>query len=404
MSRLAEHHIQTIIELLQAGQDLPFEYKLLLFPPGQSDYDLLRGTDSEETMPLAGTKIKGTILVVDDNTNNRELLRDHLEWEGHTVTTAENGQQALLMMQSAHYDLILLDIMMPIMDGYQVLQHMRDDPDLRHIPVVVISALSDIQSIVRCIELGAEDYLFKPFDAVLLQARINASLEKKKLRDQEQTYLRMLEIERERSEHLLLNILPRPIANRLKRQQSTIADNFHEVTVLFADIVDFASYSAGVTPTELVDVLNGIFSTFDMLAEKHGLEKIKTVGDAYMVVGGLPMPRPDHAEAIADMALDMQQAIKQFKTHTGSPFQMRIGINTGPVVAGVIGTKKFIYDLWGDAVNIASRMESHGIPGQIQVTVDTYERLHDKYEFRERGMIPVKGKGEIMAYLLIGKR
>ncbi|MBD2743461.1 PAS domain S-box protein [Coleofasciculus sp. FACHB-1120] len=213
-----------------------------------------------------------------------------------------------------------------------------------------------------------------------------------------------LRYQQEQSELLLLNILPAPIAERLKLQESIIADSFAEVTVLFADIVGFTQLSADTSPTELVELLNKIFSAFDRLSELHGLEKIKTIGDAYMVVGGLPMPRSDHAQAIADMALDMQGAIALFNLKNAKNFQIRVGISTGPVVAGVIGIKKFIYDLWGDTVNTASRMESHGLAGRIQVTNTTYELLRDEYVFEERGLIHVKGKGEMTTYLLIGRK
>jgi sensor domain CHASE-containing protein/class 3 adenylate cyclase len=204
-----------------------------------------------------------------------------------------------------------------------------------------------------------------------------------------------LKAERERAERLLLNILPESIAKRLKDEQETIADSFEEVTVLFADLVNFTNLSSQISPTDLVGLLNEIFSRFDRLVERYGLEKIKTIGDSYMVVGGLPLPRSDHAEAIAEFALDIQQEIKKFNAEKGQAFSMRIGINTGPVVAGVIGLKKFIYDLWGDAVNTASRMESHGIPGYIQVSSSTYDHLKEKYLFEERGIIYVKGKGEL---------
>jgi len=212
--------------------------------------------------------------------------------------------------------------------------------------------------------------------------------------------LSALRIQQEQSERLLLNILPEEIANRLKRGDSTIADTFADVTVLFADIVGFTQLSARVYPTELVALLNEIFSTFDNLAERHGLEKIKTIGDAYMVVGGLPIARPDHAEAIAEMAIDMQEAIIDFSQTKNQHLSIRIGINTGPVVAGVIGIKKFIYDLWGDTVNTASRMESHGLPGSIHVTATTYQQLEEKYIFESRGAIAVKGKGMMNTYLL----
>lgn len=347
---------------------------------------------------------QGSMLVVDDVEANRDLLSRRLQRNGHSVVMAENGRQALELLKERQFDVILCDIMMPEMNGYEVLEKLKADPQLRHIPVIMISALDDIESVVRCIELGAEDYLFKPFNPTLLRARINACLEKKRLRDQEQAYLQKLKAEQEKSERLLLSILPQPVAEQLKQTQSTIAESFAEATVLFADIVNFTAISAHRSPIEMVSLLNHIFSAFDQLAEIHQLEKIKTIGDSYMAVGGIPLPRADHAEAVADMALDMQTAISKFNVETGESFSIRIGISTGPVVAGVIGTKKFIYDLWGDTVNTASRMESHGIPGEIQVTKTTYGSLHDKYHFQERGLIPIKGKGEMVTYLLQSKK
>ena len=213
-----------------------------------------------------------------------------------------------------------------------------------------------------------------------------------------------LRSERDRSEQLLLNVLPPEIAAQLKIDSRPIADRFDEVTILFADIVGFTDIASSVTPLELVGRLNRIFSTFDRLSRHYGLEKIKTIGDAYMVVGGLPSAREDHAECVADVALAMQQEIKQFNLDPNSPVQLRIGINTGAVVAGVIGIHKFIYDLWGDAVNIASRMESSGTPGQIQITESTYQRLKPKYLLQERGMVEVKGKGPMKTYWLMGKK
>ncbi|WP_445302206.1 adenylate/guanylate cyclase domain-containing protein [Microcoleus sp. F4-D5] len=206
--------------------------------------------------------------------------------------------------------------------------------------------------------------------------------------------------EQQKTESLLLNILPEPIADRLKYQPGVIADKFEKATILFADLVNFTQISTTMSATKLVYLLNEIFSIFDELSDKHGLEKIKTIGDAYMVAGGIPIERPDHAEAIAEMALDMLAAIDELNLKLDAKFDLRIGINSGPVVAGVIGTKKFIYDLWGDAVNTASRMESHGIPGRIQVSFYTYELLRDQYEFEERGSIEIKGKGEMRTYFL----
>jgi class 3 adenylate cyclase len=223
-----------------------------------------------------------------------------------------------------------------------------------------------------------------------------------KFRRQMEVAYEQLAIEQEQSERLLLNILPQSIAHRLKQSTGTLAEHFSEASVLFADIVGFTELSTKIPPTEMVELLNKIFSLFDQLAEKHDLEKIKTIGDAYMVVSGLPMPRKDHTIAIANMALDMQQELAKFNAENNQNFQIRIGINTGPVVAGVIGLKKFIYDLWGDTVNIASRMESHGIPGCIQVTSETYELLKNHYIFVERGIIDIKGRGEMKTYLLTG--
>lgn len=210
--------------------------------------------------------------------------------------------------------------------------------------------------------------------------------------------------ERNKTENLLLNLLPEPIAERLKEEPGVIADKFEKATILFADLVNFTQISTTMPATKLVYLLNEIFSSFDELTEKHGLEKIKTIGDAYMVAGGIPIVRPDHAEASAEMALDMLVAIDELNVKLEATFDLRIGINSGPVVAGVIGTKKFIYDLWGNAVNTASRMESHGVPGRIQVSFYTYELLRDKYEFEERGLIDIKGQGEMRTYFLTGPK
>jgi adenylate cyclase len=204
------------------------------------------------------------------------------------------------------------------------------------------------------------------------------------------------------SERLLLNVLPEPVAARLKKQAGTIADDCPGVTVLFADLVGFTPLSEELSARDLVDLLDRVFARWDAVAEAHGVEKIKTIGDAYMVAGGIPLPRDDHAEAIADMALAMRPEIVSCASETGLPLEVRIGIDTGAVVAGVIGRAKFIYDLWGDTVNTASRMESHALPGTIQVTERAYERLRHRYAFHPRGIVDVKGKGPMPCYLLIG--
>jgi class 3 adenylate cyclase len=209
-----------------------------------------------------------------------------------------------------------------------------------------------------------------------------------------------LSIAKEKSENLLLNILPEPIADRLKEGSQQIADGFAMVSILFADIVGFTELSQQFSPDELVRLLNALFSRFDQLSDQYQLEKIKTIGDAYMVAGGIPFPTHNHAESIAEMALSMLKAMEEFNSEYHTHLDLRIGINSGPVTAGVIGQKKFIYDLWGDAVNTASRMESHGVPGTIQVTETTYHLLRDQYHFVERGTVQIKGKGEMLTYFL----
>ncbi|MEO8890914.1 MAG: adenylate/guanylate cyclase domain-containing protein [Coleofasciculaceae cyanobacterium] len=213
-----------------------------------------------------------------------------------------------------------------------------------------------------------------------------------------------LKYQQQETEKVLLNILPAPILKQLKLRQVPIADHFQEVTVLFADIVGFTEFCNRKTPEQIVSVLNIIFSHFDQLAQEYGLEKIKTIGDAYMLVGGLPLPRTDHAQAVAQMALSIQAEMVNINAQIGEEFKLRIGINTGPVVAGVIGLSKFIYDLWGDTVNIASRMETTGINGKIQVTSATYQQLKEQFIFKSRGKVSIKGKGEMNTYILLSKK
>ena len=218
-------------------------------------------------------------------------------------------------------------------------------------------------------------------------------------------YKNLLKAEREKSEQLLQNILPQSIIEQLKSSpHHEIAQSFQETTILFTDIVSFTPLAATLSPAELVGVLNRVFSAFDELAERYRVEKIKTIGDAYMVAAGVPVPRPDHAEVIAEMALAMHAAVDAMRLPDGQALQLRSGIHTGSVVAGIIGKKKFTYDIWGDTVNLASRMESQGLPGRIQVSPAVYECLRERYVFRERGKIEVKGKGEMTTYFLTGRQ
>jgi adenylate cyclase len=348
--------------------------------------------------------IPSRILVVDDNASNRDLLSRRLQRQGHTVLQAEDGTAALAMVEQESLDLVLLDLIMPGISGYEVLTRLKADSGHRDLPVIMISALNELDSIVRCIEAGADDYLAKPFDPILLRARVGSSLDKKHLRDREREMVEALRVEKERSEQLLLNILPRAIVTRLNGGEAVIADQLRDVTILFADIVGFTLIASKMSAAEVVRMLNGLFSEFDRLAIEHGVEKIKTVGDNYMLAGGLPEPRPDHARAVAEMGLAMLAVIERTNRDLPSPLQMRIGIHTGDVVAGVIGTHKFVYDIWGDTVNIASRMESHGMPGRIHVSADTQRHLDDHFHLEPRGVVEIKGKDPMETFLLLGKR
>jgi adenylate cyclase len=417
-SALGDAFVADLLKIREAGQKLLALFDdLVNFPRADSSVSNEASPAShiaqevvralyvrDERIDEGATREGGRLLIVDDNKLNRDVLKGRLQRQGHSVEVAEGGEQAMRMLAGQQFDLLLLDIMMPGMNGLQVLQRLKSDDRLRAIPVIVVSALGEMDSIVRCIELGAEDYLPKPCDLVLLRARVAACLEQKRLRDKELIYLEQLRVEREKSERLLLNVLPRAIAERLREGPSFIAERFEEATVIFADLVGFTQWADGIAPDELVRQLNDLFSGFDRLTEHLGLEKIKTIGDCYMAAGGLPQPRPDHAETVAELALDMQDELRRFNRRCATSLDIRIGIHTGPVVAGIIGTRKFIYDLWGDTVNIASRMESHSVPGLIQVTGETYTRLREKYDLSRRGPIQVRGKGTMTTYFLTGRK
>jgi class 3 adenylate cyclase len=344
----------------------------------------------------------GRVLVVDDNDSNRDLLRRRLVHEGHEVVVAASGLEALALLEEEGFDLILLDLLMPDMNGVEVLERLKSNKDWRSTPVIMISGLSEMTAVIRCIEAGAEDYLLKPFDMVLLRARINACLDRKRWQDREWEYLVRLRAEKERSEALLRHILPDAVVVRLNAGETVIADRFENVSILFADIVEFTPAAALMTPSQLVDQLNRVFSEFDALALRLGVEKIKTIGDAYMAATGLPEPRLDHADAMAQFGLGMLNALQRLNsTGENRPLQIRIGVHTGPVVAGVIGHHKFIYDVWGDTVNVASRLEANGLPDRIQVSEATRRALEGRYNFEPRGPINLKGRGQTEAFLLI---
>jgi adenylate cyclase len=338
----------------------------------------------------------GYVLIVDDEEQNRSLLHDPLEARGYEIAEAENGMIALEKIAARLPDVVLLDVMMPQMDGFEVCRRLKTDSKTAHIPILMVTALSERKERLMGIAVGANDFLNKPVDIQDVTLRVGNAVYTKHLHDQ-------LLVEQEKSEQLLLNILPKPIAERMKKGETNIADSFPDVTVLVADLVGFTTLSAHIGPEQIVQLLNEIFSAFDLLTEKHGLEKIKTIGDAYMVAGGISFPRPDHAEASAELALEMQTEIARLNHEYDTSVRLRIGICTGQVVAGVIGRKRFAYDLWGETVNLACRLEATGEAGKIQIAESTHERLNDKYQFAPKHSLDVKGNDDLSAYWL-GKR
>jgi class 3 adenylate cyclase len=376
-------------------------------------------------------------------------LFDALSLQGYDVHRAV-GEKAILNQACADLpDLILLRTRTLSPAEVRLCEVLKKRPQTRSIPIVVIGQDQNPQQRLKAFEAGAVDYIDDSIWLEEMVARIKAQVAsyrlqrrlrvqaqravsagsatnlladlqralrrqaqllqaknqqlQQEMQEREQTQ-KALRLEQQKSEQLLLNILPKAVVDKLKQLQGSLAERFDDVTILFADIVNFTPLAAHISPLDLVNWLNQIFSEFDRLAEQHHLEKIKTIGDAYMVVGGLPVPRDDHPEAVMEMALAMQAVAQRIARQDGQMFQLRIGINTGAVVAGVIGIKKFSYDLWGDAVNIASRMEAQGTPGKIQVTEETYQRVKHLYDFDQVGQVMVKGRGYLTTYQYLGRK
>jgi adenylate cyclase len=334
---------------------------------------------------------EAVILVVDDNDDNRYTLTRRLRRQGFTdLTEATSGRQALEQVARRPFDLVLLDVMMPEMNGYQVLEHLKADDKLRHIPVIMISALSELDSVVRCIELGAEDYLPKPFNAVLLNARIGASLERKRLHDRERAHLAEIDRQRQRADELLHAMLPVPAVNELKASDRIEPRRFDDVAVLFADVVGFTRYCDRNPPEAVVANLDHLASTFENITDTYGLEKIKTVGDAFMATANL-LDR--HADPVM-ASLRAAFALADAASRTPAAWQMRSGIHIGPVVAGVVGSRKFSFDLWGDTVNLAQRLSSLGNEPAVHLSATAWSRVAGRATGSSLEL-DVKGKGNV---------
>jgi class 3 adenylate cyclase/CheY-like chemotaxis protein len=346
---------------------------------------------------------------VDDNEGNRDVLSRRLLRDGCEVMLAENGRQALRMARRYPFDLVLLDIMMPEMDGFAVLQELKNDPSLRHLPVIMITAVDEIESVVRCVELGADDYLLKPFSPTLLRARINSLLERKRLRDQEiertselEKALADVETQRKKAETLLLNILPASVAEELQSQGAVQPMYFEDVTIVFADFVGFTLAVEQLPAEELVRLLHEYFTAFDQIVNRYGLEKLKTIGDCYVFTGGLPVRNPAHPVDALLAASEMLHVTRQRAGSGPVDWRLRIGVHTGPVVAGVVGIHKFAFDIWGDAVNLSSRMESSGAADRINISFNTYTRVKDFFSCEKRGRIRIKDGRELEMYFVNG--
>src|SRR5690242_6399652 len=344
--------------------------------------------------------LKAKILVVDDQQANVLLLERMLGSAGYESVTSTLDPRAVHdLHEKNRYDLIVLDVQMPGMDGFQVMEGLKDIEKDGYLPVLVITAQPDHK--LRALRAGAKDFISKPFDVAEVLTRVHNMLEVRLLhvdiRRKNEELKKLFDqvvAERKVSERLALHVPPDSIAARLQARPDVTADSVADVTVLIADIVGFTELAPPASPERLALLLEEIFTDFDGLAKLRGLKKVKTLGNSYMAAAGVPVPWGDHAARAAHLSLDMVDALDRFNERSGSTLQVRIGIATGSVVAGVIGRRMYLYDVWGDAVNTASRMESHGVAGRVQVSESTRRLLGEPFLLEERGALQVEGKGE----------
>jgi CheY-like chemotaxis protein len=337
------------------------------------------------------------ILIVDDEPFNVDCLEQELEDLLCDTVSASNGLEALGQVAAEAPDLILLDIMMPKMDGFEVLTRLKQDENTRDIPIIVISALDEMDAVVKGIELGAEDFIPKPFDPILLQARMSSSLEKKRWRDKEQVYIRQIEEEKKRSNELLHVILPDPIVYELKTTDSVRPRLFDEVSVLFTDVVGFTPYVENHDAVEVVQNLQQLIVGYEDVVIGHGLQKIKTIGDAFMASGGLFKKLDNPVLNSLRCGLEMVEMAKEVP----AGWQVRVGIHVGPVMGGIVGQRQYLFDIWGDTVNTAQRIESHGVAGAVNLSQAAWERVQDQCVAQSAGTVSVKGKGPMEIYQVV---
>ena len=353
--------------------------------------------------------LKAKVLVVDDMQANVLLLERMLGAAGYTCVTSTLDPRAVCELHEKNrYDLIVLDLQMPGMDGFQVMEGLKHIEQDGYLPVLVITAQPDHK--LRALQAGAKDFISKPFDVAEVLMRVHNMLEVRLLHleirrknDELKKLFDQVVAERKVSERLALHVPPNSIAARLQARPDVTADSFADVTVLIADIVGFTDLTPAVTPEQLALLLDEVFTSFDGLAKQRGLKKIKTLGNSYMAAAGVPVPSGDHAAQAVHAALDMLEALARFNERRDHSLQVRIGIASGAVVAGVIGKRMYVYDVWGDAVNTASRMESHGVAGRVQVSESTRRLLGEPFLLEERGALEVEGKGEVKTWFVGGR-
>jgi adenylate cyclase len=354
--------------------------------------------------------LNAKILVVDDKQANVTLLELTLASAGYArVTSTLDPTTVCGLHEKNRYDLIVLDLQMPGMDGFEVMERLKAVETDGYLPILVITAQPDHK--LRALRAGAKDFVSTPFDIAEVQTRVRNMLEVRLLHvairrknDELRKLFDQVVAERKVSERLALHVPPDSIAARLQARPDVIADSFADVTVVIADIIGFSELAPTATAGQLALLLDEIFSGFDLLAGARGLKKTKTLGNSYMATGGVPAPLAAHAEQAAHLALDMLESLEHFNILRGHALQARIGIATGAVVAGVIGKRMYVYDVWGDAVTIASRMESHGVAGRVQVAERTRQSLGESFSCEERGVLEAGGEGGHKTWFVTARR
>ena len=347
-----------------------------------------------------GNREEKTILVVEDSAVNRELLSHILLRHGYRVLQTDNGRSALRALEENTPDLLLLDIMMPDMDGYSLCSRIKQNKRIRDIPVIFISGLDGVEDKLTGFELGCVDYITKPFQVAEVLVRCATQLKIEEIKHQLEERNRQLEAEKQHSEDLLLQVFPSQVARELIDDGDCPPRLFKEVTVCFVDIVGFTTVSSSLDPEFLINELNDIFTGFDKIAVQYKCERIKTIGDAFLFCCGVPEENSDHAQSVVLAAKEMVAFLHNRNISATRQWQVRVGVHSGELVAGLVGSRKNLYDIFGDTVNIASRMEEHSLPMHVNISEATRALLPDGFTFMKRSDVDVKGKGEVSMYFV----